>query len=234
MQDPYWLCERGEGEAWRKLPSVSLWGPRYDWCYGFAANHVRAYAVGLTAAGFRLLTGLAAPHFINRVCDLAEFNTGLFETLAARGAESFDTWRERSLARLRTFFAAAPLISDPVAATLDLLAIGHRGALARAAKAAGLSERQYRRVFREFYGVSPKQYQRAVRVDRMIRQLHAAPWEGDAYDETPIPYADQPHAIREFKALTGITPRAYSLAKQGGDVTLRSVPVHGRTPPATA
>ena len=68
-------------------------------------------------------------------------------------------------------------------------------------------------------------------VDRMIRRLHDAPWEADAWAEAPIPFADQPHAIREFRALTGLTPRAYVRAKRSGDATLRSVSGDPSAPP---
>jgi AraC-like DNA-binding protein len=127
-------------------------------------------------------------------------------------------------------FNAGPAIDDPLVASLGILATQEGGAVARAAAAAQLSERQYRRLFIRLYGVSPKRYQRAIRVDRMIRQLHDFPWEIDAYN-APIPFSDQPHAIREFRAMTGITPRAYLRAKESRDTTLRSVPVDGVAPP---
>ena len=70
-----------------------------------------------------------------------------------------------------------------------------------------------------------------LRVDRMIRSLHDAPWEADAWADAPIAFADQPHAIREFRALTGLTPRAYVRAKRSGDATLRSVSGDPSAPP---
>jgi AraC-like DNA-binding protein len=103
--------------------------------------------------------------------------------------------------------------------------------VAAAAEAAGLSERQFRRLFRARYGVAPKRYQRAVRVDRMLRQIHPRPWEADAHAERPIAFADQPHAIREFRALTGLTPGQYVRAKAQGDATLRSVYAPDVQPP---
>ena len=65
----------------------------------------------------------------------------------------------------------------------------------------------------------------------MIRSLHDAPWEADAWADAPIAFADQPHAIREFRALTGLTPRAYVRAKRSGDATLRSVSGEPSAPP---
>ena len=95
-----------------------------------------------------------------------------------------------------------------------------------------MSQRHFRRELLRFHGVSPKRWQRAVRVDRTLRQLHAAPWEEDAYAE-PAAFSDQPHAIREFRRFIGATPREYFRSKRTGDLTLRSLPVEGVDPPET-
>jgi AraC-like DNA-binding protein len=48
-------------------------------------------------------------------------------------------------------------------------------------------------------------------------------------------FADQAHMIREFKALTGVTPGAYVRSKrQHNDPTLRSVVAEGIAPPPLA
>jgi hypothetical protein len=51
VADPYWLRDGGSNGAWKRLSRISLWAPKYSWCYGFAAGHIQAYAVGLTVAG---------------------------------------------------------------------------------------------------------------------------------------------------------------------------------------
>ena len=145
--------------------------------------------------------------------------------------EPFDVWIARAADILRAVFAVRPVAADPLTASLPILATGDGDASARAAAACGLSERQHRRLFHRLHGVPPKGYQRLLRVDRMIRRLHDTPWEADAWAEAPIPFADQPHAIREFRALTGLTPRAYVRAKRSGDATLRSVSGDPSAPP---
>ncbi len=113
-----------------------------------------------------------------------------------------------------------------------MLATESGDAVARAASLIGLSERHYRRRFRHWYGVAPKCYQRLLRVDRLLRQLHERPWDADEHGSNDPPFADQPHAIREFRHLTGLTPEAYRRAKRGGDATMRSVtePMISRRP----
>src|SRR5262245_14855983 len=229
LDQPYWLRESASDAAWRRLPRMTLWGPRYDWCYGFAAGRIKAFGIGLSAAGFRRISQRPASQLVNAALDLREVEPALAATLDPLTDETFDAWRARAVSALRAFFQDSE--PDPLARTLDILATAEGGAVSRAAAAANLSSRQYRRVFTDLYGVSPKLYQRAVRVDRTIRQLHDAPWEADGYAETPIAYADQPHATREFRSMTGLSPRDYIRIKRQGGLTLRSVPTTDIPPP---
>ena len=228
--DPYWVREQTADAGWRQGSRVSLWGPRHDWGWGYVRRDVSAYAVGLTPAGLAALTGVPAPDLVNQVRPAAAVDPAL-AALDAAPDEPFDVWMARAADVLRAVFAARPVAPDPLAASLPILATGDGDAAARAAAACGLSERQHRRLFHRLHGVPPKGYQRLLRVDRMIRSLHDAPWEADAWAEAPIAFADQPHAIREFRALTGLTPRAYVRAKRSGDATLRSVSGEPSAPP---
>lgn len=232
LADPYWTRGRSDDAPWVQVTRASIWGPKHDWCYGFAKRHVRAFAVGLTAAGLRALSGTPATKLLNQVIPLATFNTILADELDPTANETFDDWHMRAAANLRKFFSNVPPARDPIAASLDTLATAEGDAIAQAAEHAGLSARQYRRLFADMYGVSPKRYQRALRVDRMIRQLHTRPWESDAF-EGAIAFADQAHSIREFRALTGMTPQAYAATKRDGDPTLRSVPLANIAGPET-
>ncbi len=229
--EPYWLRDPGDAARWRRLPRIAIWGPRYQWCYGFAAGRIHAYAFSLTASAFCTLIKAPAHTALNAALDLSALHPDLADALDADGNESFDVWRARAANALSAFFAAHTIAPDPIAATLSILATAESNSVEQAAAHAALSERQYRRVFAQFYGVTPKLYQRAIRVDRMIRQLHEAPWETDTFHETPIAYADQPHAIREFRSMTGLTPGEYLRAKQDGGATLRSVPTNDVEPP---
>ncbi len=229
----YWLREQGPAEPWRELPQLGLWGPRYSWAHGYANGHLDTLGLGLTPEGIHALTGGTVASLIDTVVPLSTFAPALAAALQTSPCESFDAWRGRALAPLRAAFAAAPQ-TTPFKPGLDILATSEGDVITQAAEAAGLSERQYRRRFREVCGVAPKAYQRALRVDRMLRQLHQRPWEADAYADIPIPFSDQPHAIREFRALTGLTPSAYIAAKRTGDATLRSVAMPNIAPPPNA
>lgn len=229
--DPYWIREQDPAADWRELDRVALWGPRHDWGWGFARRRIVAYALALTPAGFASLTGGRAEPWVNRVQPLSQVQPDLAHAMDARADEAFEAWVERVGGHLRAWFAVHPSQADPTQAGLDRLAREEGDATAQAARACGLSTRHHRRVFRQLHGTTPKAYQRLLRVDRMIRRLHDSPWECDDWSEAPLPFSDQPHAVREFRAATGMTPEAYRRAKRNGDATLRSVFMKAGPPP---
>jgi AraC-like DNA-binding protein len=221
LGDRYWTRPQ-EDDAWQPAPVVALWGPKFRPGYGYARRRIRVHAIALTALGLRALTGAPVDALAERIVDLADLDAEGATALSPRAGDSAERWRERACDWLGTRLRHAPR-EDPLAAGLPLLSTSDGDAVAQAARACGLSERQFRRQFLAWHGCTPKTWQRIARVDRMLRTLHAAPWEGDPYAPFPIAFADQPHAIREFRALTGLTPRAYWQAKRAGDATLRSL-----------
>ncbi len=75
------------------------------------------------------------------------------------------------------------------------------------ADTACLSKKQFERIFRDYVGMNPKEYARIVRFQRSLWMLQ----RGDR-DFVGIAaecgYSDQSHFIREFKSMTGLTPKA--------------------------
>jgi AraC-like DNA-binding protein len=77
------------------------------------------------------------------------------------------------------------------------------------AAALGLGERRLNRAFDRCVGLSPKGFARVMRFREVYRQIQrgeTVPWSRMAGDGG---YADQPHLIREFQALAGLTPAQY-------------------------
>lgn len=76
----------------------------------------------------------------------------------------------------------------------------------RLADCACLTRKQYDRIFREQVGMNPKEYCCIVRFQKALWHLH----EGSrnyAAIAADCGYADQSHFIREFRRLSGFTPR---------------------------
>ena len=102
------------------------------------------------------------------------------------------------------------------------LALGRLGAgvpVAEVVRETGRSHRSFIALFRQAMGLSPKLYCRVQRFQRVIRRMMAEPaaaWSDVALDAG---YSDQPHLVREFRDLAGLTPGAYrALALRGHHV----------------
>jgi AraC-like DNA-binding protein len=83
------------------------------------------------------------------------------------------------------------------------------------ASGAGLGERQLERLFVERVGYGPKLFARVARLEAAVTVIASslrvrgsiASWASFA---RTCGYADQAHLIREFRALTGVTPAVYA------------------------
>jgi AraC-like DNA-binding protein len=89
--------------------------------------------------------------------------------------------------------------------------IGRKITSAEMAKAAGTSVRGLERAFLRDYGLSPQQYLRRLRMQTAC-QLLVSSSLALAQVADRCGFADQSHFTRDFRSLTGVTPRAYRLA----------------------
>jgi AraC-like DNA-binding protein len=129
-------------------------------------------------------------------------------------AEQLLTERLRRWMRGRR--ADEPLASRAIA----LLRQARGGAsIAAVASALGVGERRLERAFDRSVGLSPKVFGRVLRLRRAIRQIRSVTSGGAAPSWTAVAfnagYADQPHLIREFRALAGVTPAQYAAEPRG-------------------
>jgi AraC-like DNA-binding protein len=231
----YWLRETGPQASWCRVPEAAVWGPRLNWCYGYAANPVDVIGLGLSPEGLFALTGQRPGDLVNRLFDLRGHEpllAGALQAAASDLPEPDQVWNA-VLPVLREALAGRP--TRPSGASLAPAVPAVRTAVATEARRAGVSERHYRRRLVDEHGFTPKQAQRLQRIDQLLRALHPAPWEGPATLQPEAAFADQAHMIREFKSLTGLTPGAYRRAKEAdpGSV-IRAVPAPYMAPPAGA
>lgn len=84
--------------------------------------------------------------------------------------------------------------------------------VAELADTACLGKKQFERVFRESVGMNPKEYARIVRFQKSLWMLQKGCRHYTAI-ACDCGYADQSHFIREFKSLSGYSPKA--LLKHG-------------------
>jgi AraC-like DNA-binding protein len=119
------------------------------------------------------------------------------------------------LARLRMARVAASLGDDDLVARAVALVRRARGGVGvrEAALALGVGERRLERAFDRCVGVPPKFLGRVVRFRAAVREIERRSRAGQPVSGSAVAhdagYADQPHFIREFRALAGVTPAAY-------------------------
>lgn len=76
-------------------------------------------------------------------------------------------------------------------------------------RALGVGERRLRRVFADAVGLSPKEACRVARFSRAAELLRSRDGAESGRVVHDAGYYDQPHFIREFRQLSGLTPGAY-------------------------
>jgi len=75
------------------------------------------------------------------------------------------------------------------------------GSIAGVCEVLGVSERQFRRLSKDLFGLSPKKLQRVLRLQAALDEL----FRSDAQQLQDL-YYDDSHRIKELKRLTGYTP----------------------------
>ena len=167
LGDPHFLRAAEPGAAWACVPDAAVWGPALHARRGWTAGDVRAIGFGLTAQGVRALCGVPPGRLFDRTVGLGEAG----EAFAAACRVAWTGERpdlDAVLAALRRLLGAGPDAALPAPLMLDPDA-----PIAAQARAAGLSDRQFRRRFAAEWGAAPKVWQRLARVDAMLAALGA-------------------------------------------------------------
>lgn len=91
--------------------------------------------------------------------------------------------------------------------SLGKLLLNPSSSVTALADTACLSKKQYERIFREYVGMNPKEYTRIVRFQKSMWMLQRGN-RNYADISAACGYSDQSHLIREFKSMTGHTPKS--------------------------
>jgi AraC-like DNA-binding protein len=169
--------------------------------------------VSLAAGAASMLLDGDVSSFNNRVIDLRSLWGHEAQYLLDHLIESqttADRLRHMDTFLLRKLNAARE--PDPMLAPAIDLIRRHRGRLSMSAVGSelGVSERRLERTFRFGTGLSPKEFSRITRIHAVLARIPRldsdATWVKIASE---LGFADQAHLIREFRALTGVTPARY-------------------------
>jgi transcriptional regulator GlxA family with amidase domain len=93
--------------------------------------------------------------------------------------------------------------------------IDHKTEIQGIEKDTSLSLRQIERQFKSQIGLTPKYYQRLIRVRTAIGFIRQCPTINLVDLASEAGFSDQAHMNREFRTLAGMTPKEYQTSKQG-------------------
>jgi AraC-like DNA-binding protein len=180
----------------------------------FGVRFAPGTASALLRVGADELTDRDAP--LDEISRASEF--GLGERIAEAGSHQL---RTRMIGEfVRTARARLRPLDRRVQRAAALLRQS-RGDLpiAALASAVGLSERQLERLFRARLGTRPKFFAKVLRVQYALQLLEAGPAR-QAQLALSAGFADEPHLIRDFRALTGRSPAQLLRERRVGFIQL--------------
>ena len=88
--------------------------------------------------------------------------------------------------------------------------LAHDTQISELVKGSGLSHRYFNQLFSRSVGVTPKTYQRLLRLQRCLRLINADAHRSWIELAQESGFADQSHLNREFRLLAGMTPATYA------------------------
>ena len=217
------LLELQATRTLERAPLVAAVGPqtfrRIDL---ILSGRMDIFTIHFTPTGLHLLSGVPMTELTDAGPDAAALFRGrTIDDLHGRLAEASDFI---SRARFADAFILAQLAGRPRPGPGRIIA----GALARLGRSAGsdpartlateagLSDRQFRRIFVQQVGVAPKKYARIVRLEAALALRTAMPdrtWTDIAHE---CGWFDQPHMDKDFVALTGGPPSLFVPTTQTG------------------
>lgn len=206
--DPFHVAEAPTAPM-RPLAPVVLLGPRLHSYWQSAGPRIDWFMVQLTPLGCLRLLGLPFAEAWHREIPLA------------------DLWGQRAselheqLASLATFEARQAFMLDKIGGRTPadrmniagrLIRDGRIRSVDRLAAYLQVGPRRLHQKFVADYGVGPKTMLSVIRFGRQLEARHPLGEHSSGLD-----YADDSHAIREFRRFAGMTPGDYVRQKQAGD-----------------
>jgi AraC-like DNA-binding protein len=188
-----------------------------------AAQPLDCVGVRLRPAASNVLLPGAAARYRDRVIDLATLDSGLSRSLA-RAARRLAQAEPRALWELLAVRCAGARLDACVdAAIARIESQAGRCRIDTLARAASLSIRGFQTRFRASVGLTPKEFARLVRLQATLRALDSSD-AGISALASDGGFADQAHATREVRRVTGQTParlRAELRRDRDGDAAVR-------------
>jgi AraC-like DNA-binding protein len=189
-----------EGDAW-------VFGPRTRALLKTAAGHARAIIVRFRPGWSLPVLGVAASTLTDRMIPLEHIWADRGSCTELVAARSVDEVRARLAHVIASRDVAEPSTAHLARRSIRRFEAGEAG-VGHVAKELGVTARHLHRAFVHHVGTGPKEFVRAIRLQRALRQQASSDdWSRIAIDAG---YYDQAHLIGDFRDLVGLTPAAYA------------------------
>jgi AraC-like DNA-binding protein len=200
--------ERLEAGRWRRQPPALWAGQLLGPLTLRPAGPSDLFGVRFTPWGAAALLGGHLVETTGAIVPLRDALPGFASALedAAAKAASLGDFAGRAATILGPGFGDNSV--DPLVEEAAFLLESRARLVEAVAGQLGVSRRQLERRFLKEVGLPPKRYARIVRFQRLLSVLREAPIGGAAGAAIDLDYADQPHAIREFREFAGASPSA--------------------------
>lgn len=208
------LNSAGKAGQWECLPGSFLYGQISEFKDVCLKNETDLIIVVFQPAGINQLMGIPAAELKNNIIPTEYiFNQQGLE-LYEKLAEQYTI--QDKLRLLNTFFLqqmAKRVLPDDslITATLQFI-VKNKGLISskQLIQFTGYTERHIERKFMESIGTNPKKFSNIVKLHIFLKELKNKQNNKNltriAYEAG---YADQSHLIKEFKKITGMTPKTY-------------------------
>ena len=211
--DPFLVGE--DPAAMRPLARAVLLGPRRR-TYGQSAGpRIDWFMVQLSPLGLRRLLGLS-------FAETWESEIALDECWGAKAGVLFDQLAGTGSFARRAAVAAEALrrlggeAADPLSEAVSRVRSGQLRSVGALCRRLDVGPRRLHQRFTAETGIAPKLFLSLMRFGRHLEALHPRPLLPCVEADEPE-YADDSHAIREFRRFAGVTPGAYVAQKRAGD-----------------
>lgn len=200
-------------DSWQVLPNAFVYGQLDHYQDIFAKAGTEMMIIVFQPYGYFSLSGMPAEELRARIIDAHSiFGSPVSSfTDELRSAVSYG----QSISVIESFFTSLRNIHNTGANQLKSIVntiIQVKGQLTvnKITGLTGYSERQLERLFQQAIGTSPNRYLQIVRLHHFLSLIRA----GNRTESFTIAglesgYYDQPHLIRNFKKMTGLTPTQY-------------------------
>jgi len=207
------LNDVGNAAQQALLPGAFLYGQVSGFKNVCARHYTQLVIVVFQPTGINGLLGIPANELSDNIVD-AELVFGrcgeqLYNQLAEAGTV------QNRLALLNNFFiqyAIKAVARDNcfVQAALALI-VKNKGLVSsgQLVKLTGYTERHIERKFNEYVGTTPKRFSNIVKLHIFLKELKANSNNNLTQIAYEAGYADQSHLIKEFKKITGMSPKIY-------------------------